>query len=195
VIFQLLYQKYIGQRKWAKQHFGDYLKNQDDDTELQTNHKSLLDVLFDLEITDISDFSFYNLELRNCVDKNWAIDSEILPQWMLDWVYVAQDKRFDFISKLGYNGTDSPIVKLRKAAISENYEENTVVRYFEEAKQNVQVVLNTIKWLSNYSTEKITNNIAIIKQINDFVTFKSISINAVTIPIIESINLNGQRTY
>src|SRR5690606_26471856 len=120
----------------------------------------------DLNFTGI--INFQDLELKNYVDKNYAIESEVLPQWLMEWVYIDQDKRLDFISKLGYNGINSPIVKLRQNTVLENYDQNTVIRFFEEAKPNARNIWNSIVWLSRYSSQIVTRNIFLIKQINDY---------------------------
>lgn len=195
VVFQLLYKKYVGDMKWPKEHFDDFWKDQGNEPMLHTSYKSFLDIILDLDFTDLSGFSFLDLELNNCVDKNWAIDSETLPKWLMDWVNIKQIERLAFISKLGYNGTDSSIVELRKAALSENYNQNTVIRYFEEAKSNTQIIWNTIHWLSNYSSQIVTRNIALIKQINNYITLNTKNLQLITIPIIESINKDNFRTY
>lgn len=195
VVFQLLDKSHGGQRNWSKQHFDDYYKSQRDDAQLQSSYQSFLDIIFDLDFTELNGFTFHDLKLKNCVDKNWAIKLEVLPQWILEWIELEQNERTKFISKLGYNGIESPIVKLRKAAISDNYAPNVVTRYLEESKLNMQITWNTIKWLSNFSSQIITRNAELIKQINNFVNLSSNNLNSVTIPIIEAIGNDGVRLY
>jgi hypothetical protein len=195
VVFQLLLKKIGGQQQWSKQGFNDYLKEQGNETQLHTSYKSFLDVLFETDSTDLSEFSFHNLNLENCVDKNYAIDSEIMPQWLEKWINIDQIKRIAFVTKLGYNGTDSPIVKLRQNAISEDYNYNKMIRYFEESKPNMQTIWNSIIWFSRFNSETISKNIGIIKQINDYIKFKTENLKVVTIPIIDSISRDGNKVY
>lgn len=195
VVFQLLYQKYIGKKQWTKQHFDDYWDTQEEKVKIQISYKKFLDIIFELNFTDITGFEFKDLVLKNCVDNNFAIESEVLPHWLVEWINIDKEKRLAFISELGYNGINSSIVKLRQSSISEQFEANTVIRYFEEAKPNAQIIWNTIDWLSKYSSQIITRNIALIKQINDYVTLSTNNLKAVTIPVIESIENDGKRFY
>ncbi len=195
VVFQLLYQKYVGEKKWAKRHFDEIWEEQGNKVQLQSAYKNFLDIIYDLNFTDIGNFYFYNLKLQNCVDKNFAVESEVLPQWIVEWIDIDQVKRLPFVSELGYNGMNSPIVKLRQSLIADQFEANTVIRYFEEAKPNTQIIWNTIEWLSKYSSQIITRNIDLIKQINDYITLKTNDLNAVLIPVIESIDNENKRSY
>lgn len=195
VVFKLLYEKYFGKKHWLKIHFDKYWKDLKNDEQLQQGYKLFLDIIMDLEFSELSGFAFIDLQLKNCVDKNWAIESEILPQWLEGWCATDQEKRLAFIAKLGYNNINSPIVKLRQASIIDNYDIKPVIRYFEEVKPNTQIIWNTIEWLIGYSTQKITNNINLIKEINNYITLNTTNLEAVTIPIIESITKDGIRGY
>ncbi|MGJ1463091.1 hypothetical protein ACR789_25705 [Sphingobacterium siyangense] len=74
------------------------------------------------------------------------------------------------------------------------YDQNTVIRYFEEAKSNTKVIWNSMLWLSNYNTSIITQNIAVIRQVNNYITFGE-NPEEITIPVIKSINEIGKRKY
>lgn len=195
VVFQLLHERYTGNRQWGKIHFDDYWKEHDNEEQLQTSYKSFLDIILDIDFTEITGFYFHGLEFENCVDKSYAVDSELLPQWVEEWININQSKRIAFISKLGYNGVDSPIVKLRQAMISDSFDQNTVIRYFEEVKPNYKIIWNTIKCLSCYSSDIITKNIGLIKQINDYVTLDINNIDTIVIPIISSVSNDGSKRY
>jgi hypothetical protein len=195
VIFKLLYEKHFGKKQWSKIHFDKHWKDLKNDEQLELGYKLFLDIIIDLDFSELTGFAFIDLQLKNCVDKNWAIESEILPQWLEGWCAIDQEKRLDFIAKLGYNNINSPIVKLRQAAVIDNYDIKPVIRYFEEVKPNSQIIWNTIEWLIGYSTQKITNNITLIKEINNYITLNTTNREAVIIPIIESISKDGIRGY
>lgn len=195
VVFQLLDKKYGGKRNWSKQRFDEYYIKQADETKLHRSYSKFLDALLDLPLSELSDFTFHNLNLNNCVDKNFAIESERIPNWLEAWVKKDAVKRVVFLSQLGYNGTDSSIVNLRKSMVDIDYDQNSVIRYFEESKPNMQIIWNTIPWLANYNPNIVTQNISVLKQINDYIRFKSNNITKITIPIIRSINKEGIRIY
>lgn len=195
VIFQLLDKKYGGKRKWLKMDFDVYYTNQEDEAQLGISYQSFFDILLELDFTELSDFEFQHLVLKNCVDRNFAIESEIIPQWLEDWVNKDKTKRLDFISKLGYNGLDSPIVRVRKFSIAENYLFVSVMGNYEQAKQNVQITWNTIHWLASFSSEIITRNAELIKKINNTITLSTSSQSSIVIPTIEGINNDGDRIY
>ncbi|WP_092577676.1 sacsin N-terminal ATP-binding-like domain-containing protein [Hyunsoonleella jejuensis] len=194
VIFQLIDKSLGNNRNWSKKHFDDYYLENGTEEQIHSSYQKFLDILFDLEFTDLSNFLFHDLTLRNCVDKNFAIESEYIPKWLEEWVYIDQVKRFEFLSKLGYNGTDSTIVSMRKYMIATEYEQNTVIRYYEESKPNTQIIWNTIVWLSSYNPNIITHNISVIKQINDCIRFND-GIQRITVPLIKSIDKEGNRIY
>ena len=195
VVFKLLYEKNVGEKRWIKPHFDKYWNDINNIEQLQSSYKSFLDILLDLDFADLNEFTFLDLELKNCVDKNWAIESEILPKWLQDWCIIDITKRQSFLEKLGYNSLNSPIVKLRQATLLDKYDLNSVIRYFEEVKPNSQLIWNTIEWLSRYNALKVTKNINLIKQINNYITFSSRNIKALTIPLIESITKENIYTY
>jgi len=195
VAFQLLDNKYGGSRNWSKQRFDEFYIKRDNQVQLHNSYREFLDILLELPLSEISDFKFQDLTLKNCVDKNFAIESEYMPDWLLEWVKKDNSKRLDFLANLGYNGADSPIVNLRKAVTANDYDQNTVIRYLEESKPNMQIIWNSILWLSNYNPNIITQNIFVIKQVNDYIKFKLNSIKEITVPIIKSINTNGHRAY
>jgi hypothetical protein len=174
VAFQLLDNKYGGSRNWSKQRFDEFYIEQDNQEQLHNLYREFLDVLLELPLSEISDFKFQDLTLKNCVDKNFAIESEYLPTWLEEWVSKDQVIRLEFLSKLGYNGTESAIVNLRKSMVNTEYDQNSVIRYFEESKPNMQIIWNTILWLANYNPNIVTQNISVIKQVNDYIRFKNI---------------------
>ena len=196
VVFQLLDKKYGGaKRNWSKQRFDEYFIKQGNVKQLHNSYGEFLDALIELPFIDISDFVFQDLNLKNFVDKNFAIESESITNWLEEWVNKDQVKRLEFLSELGYNGTDSAIVNLRKSMVTAEYDQNSVIRYFEESKPNMQIIWNTVLWLANYNPNIITQNIPVIKQVNDYIRFKPESIEQITVPIIKSIDAEGQRVY
>ena len=195
VVFQLLDKKYGGNRNWSKQRFDEYFIKQADETKLHSSYGQFLDVLLELPLSELSNFTFQDLNLNNCVDKNFAIESERIPIWLEAWVNIDAVKRLAFISQFGYNGTDSAIVNLRKSMVETEYDQNSVIRYFEESKPNMQIIWNTILWLANYNPKIVTQNISVIKQVNNYIRFKVDSITKVTVPLIKSINTEGARIY
>tara|TARA_R110002051_G_scaffold218896_1_gene282753 strand:- start:18108 stop:23756 length:5649 start_codon:yes stop_codon:yes gene_type:complete len=195
VAFQLLDKSHGNNRNWLKQRFDTYYLSKKDENLLEISYQLFLDILIELPLNELSDFKFHNLVLNNCVDKNLAIESEVIPEWLEEWVNKDQENRLAFISGLGYNGIDSAIVKLRKAAINENFDAVSVIGHFAEAKQNPQMTWNTIKWLSSYSSSIITQNAELIKQINNSTTLSSNNLSSIIIPVIDSINIEGVRMY
>lgn len=195
VVFQLLDKKYGGNRNWPKQRFDEYFIKQADETKLHSSYGQFLDVLLELPFSELSNFTFQDLNLNNCVDKNFAIESERIPNWLEAWVNIDAVKRLAFISQLGYNGADSAIVNLRKSMVYTEYDQNSVIRYFEESKPNMKIIWNTILWLANYNPNIVTQNISVIKQVNDYIRFKADSITKITVPIVKSINTEGSRIY
>jgi hypothetical protein len=196
VVFQLLDKKYGGGlRNWSKQRFDEYYIEIDDETKLHELYTDFLNVIIELPFTEISDFTFNNLELKNCVDKNFAIEREHIPNWLEEWVNINPTKRYEFISELGYNGPNSAIVNMRKSMIATEYDQNTVIRYFDESKSNTEIIWNTVLWLANYNPNIITHNIPIIKQVNYYIRLIPESIEQITVPIIKSIDAQGHRVY
>jgi len=195
VAFQLLDESYGGNRNWSKQRFDKFYIEKDNLVQLHNSYREFLDVLLELPLSEISDFKFQDLTLKNCVDKNFTIESEHMPDWLLKWVKKDSNRRLDFLANLGYNDANSPIVSLRKAMVADDYDQNTVIKYLVESKPNVQIIWNSILWLSNYNPNIITRNISVIKQINDYIKIQSNGTEEITIPLIESINTNGDRAY
>ena len=195
VVFQILDKIHGGNREWSRQRFNDFHLSQGNETQLKSSYQAFLDTILELDFTDLSDFNFHDLILNNCVDKNFAIESEVNPEWLEEWIDRDQTIRLKFISKLGYNGTDSAIVKLRKAAISKTFDAVSVIGHYANSKENIQITWNTIKWLSSFSSPIITQNIELIKQINNSVTLTGNDLINLTIPIIEAINNDGIRMY
>ncbi|MDO7173881.1 sacsin N-terminal ATP-binding-like domain-containing protein [Mariniflexile sp. AS56] len=195
VVFQLLYKKYVGQQKWTKVHFDDFLKKQEDQVKLQSSYQSFLDIIFELDFTELKDFNFLDLNLENCLDKSYAIKSEFIPPWLEEWVVIDQNNRAEFITKLGYNGINSSIVKLRQAIISENIDSVMINGHYAASINNSQVIWNTLKWLSSFNSKIITRNIELIKQINNDVQLEKDDLEDVVIPIIETISLDGNKVY
>ena len=196
VVFQLLFKNLQGvQRQWSKKGFVEYWVQEENESQLHTSYKTFLDVIFDIGFTDISGFNFNNLVLKNCVDKNYAINSEKLPQWLEEWISLDQIKRSAFISNLGFNGTDSSIVKLRKAAVAESFDSVEVIGHYAIAKTNTQIIWNTILWLSSYRSQIISRNIEFIKQVNNYVRLSPTNLKAVVIPVISSVANDGSREY
>ncbi len=195
VVFQLLDKKYGGNRNWSKQRFDEYFIKQADETKLHNSYGQFLDAIIELPFSEISDFTFQNLNLNNCVDKNFAIETERIPNWLEAWISKDEVKRLAFISQFGYNVTDSAIVNFRKSMVASEYDQNSVIRYFEESKRNMQIIWNSVLWLANYNPNIITQNISVIKQINDYIRFKHDTITKLTIPLIKSINAEGIRLY
>lgn len=156
VTFQLLDKSVGNNRNWNKKRFDIQYLNQESKEQLENAYQKFLDILFKLDFTELSDFKFHNLTLKNCVDKNYAIKSEYIPNWLNQWVEIDKENRLQFLSKLGYNGTDSAIVNLRKSMIDFNSDKDEIISLYTDVKSNPQITWNTIKWLSKYSPEIIT---------------------------------------
>lgn len=156
VVYQLLDKAYNGERKWSKKHFGDYYKELDDSERLTQSYELFLDVINDIEFTDLSDFTFYNLKIEDCVDKNYALKSEIIPEWLEMWMYKDLSKRSEFITKLGFNDINSPVIKLRKMLISEDYDSDEAITLVNNAKNVITPLFNTIEWLSMRKSDDYT---------------------------------------
>lgn len=188
VVFQLLDMSFGNNRKWKKSQFDDHYKENGTEEQLHSSYQKFLDLLIKIEFTDLSDFIFHGLTLSNCVDKNNAIESEYIPVWLNQWVEIDKENRLQFLSKLGYNGTDSAIVNLRKLMIDVNSDKDEMISFYTEAKSNSQITWNTIKWLSKYSPEIITKNKEIIRRINDSVTLNIYGLSGFVIPVIQIVN-------
>ncbi|TKT92638.1 sacsin N-terminal ATP-binding-like domain-containing protein [Dyadobacter frigoris] len=195
VVFQILYRSVNSGCKWSKMHFDNYFQNQKNLISLFSSYKRFLDIIHDIDLVDLNGFSFIDFDLRNCVQKDWAISSEILPHWLQEWIELDVEKRIHFISQLGYNEFESSIVKLRREVISENYDRVKVDHYYDESRKNHQLIWNTNIWLAKFSSEIITRSIDLIRLINNQVSFNKGSITSLTIPIIGGINEDGRRTY
>lgn len=195
VVFQLLDESLGNNRKWNKSHFDDHYKENGTEEQLHSSYQKFLDLLIKIDFTDLSDFIFHDLTLSNCVDKNIAIESEYIPDWLNLWVEIDKENRLQFLSKLGYNGTDSTIVNLRKSMIDVNSDKDEIISFYTEAKSNSQITWNTIKWLSKYSSEIITKNKEIIRRINDSLTLNIDGSSGLVIPIIQVINNKKERLY
>lgn len=195
VVFQILDKIHGGNRQWNKPDFDDYFEQQRDSSQLQNSYKKFFNHIYDLQLTDLGDFNFTGFDLSKMVLKGYAINSELIPAWLNEWALQEESKRFSFLSSLGYHGTGSPIVNLRKAMVSNSYNEDTAVRYYEECKSNMQILWNTIVWLSDYNSDIITRNIDIIQRINNSIKFQPNIIQKIIIPVLNSVNSNGIRSY
>ena len=195
VVFQLLDKSYKNNRRWKKSNFSDHYKENGTVEQLHSSYQKFLDLLIKIDFTDLSDFIFHDLTLSNCVDKNSAIESEYIPDWLNLWVEIDKENRLQFLSKLGYNGTDSAIVNLRKSMIDVNSDKDEIISFYADAKSNSQITWNTIKWLSKYSPEIITKNKEIIRRINDSLTLNIDGSSGLVIPIIQVINNKNERLY
>lgn len=195
VVFQLLDKSFGNNRKWKKSHFDDHYKENGTEEQLHSSYQKFLDLLIKIEFTDLSDFIFHGLTLSNCVDKNNAIEFEYIPDWLNQWVEIDKENRLQFLSKLGYNGTDSAIVSLRKSMIDVNSDKDEMISFYTEVKSNSQITWNTIKWLSKYSPEIITKNKEIIRRINDSLTLNIDGLSGLVIPVIQIINNKKERLY
>jgi hypothetical protein len=195
VAFQLLDKSYGNNRNWSKQHFDTFYLSQDNKIQIENSYKLLLDILLELPLTKLIDFEFLDFELLNCVDKTYAIESEYIPDWLEDWVSIDQIKRLDFLADLHYNIIDSPIVNFRKSLVAKEYDQNSVIRYFEVSKPNMQMIWNSIEWLSDFNSDIVTRNIAVIKQVNDYIQFSTENQLEITIPVIKAIDMEGDFSY
>lgn len=194
-VFQLLDKSFRNNRNWSKKRFDIQYLNQESKEQLESVYQKFLDIIFKLDFTELSNFKFHNLTLKNCVDKNFAIASECIPDWLEAWVEKDKINRLKFLSKLGYNGTDSAIVKLRKSMIDVNSDKDEIISFYTDAKSNPKITWNTIEWLSNYSPEKITKNKEIIRRINNSLTLNIDGSSGLVIPVIQIINNKKERLY
>ena len=103
VVYQLLDKAHGGERKWSKKHFGDYFKEINDQEMLNQSYQLFLDVILDADLTDLLDFTFHDLTIENCVDINYALKTEVIPQWLEQWMNRDLSKRLEFITKLGFS--------------------------------------------------------------------------------------------
>ncbi len=195
VVFKILDNMHGGNRQWNKPHFDDYLEQQGDSSQLQNSYKEFFNQIYDLQLTELGDFHFHGFDLCKTVFKGFAIESELIPSWLNEWALQEESKRFSFLSSLGYHGAESPIVNLRKAMVSNSYNEDTAVRYLEECKSNMQILWNTIVWLSDYNSDIITRNIGLIQRINNSIKFQPNVIQKITIPVLNAIQSDGIRYY
>jgi hypothetical protein len=195
VVFQLLDKSYGNKRNWAKLHFDDFYREQGSEEQLYNSYKKFLDILIKIDFTELSHFKFHDLILNNCIDKNFAIKSESIPNWLEEWVNNDQVIRLEFLSKLGYNGDGSAIVNLRKSMVAVASEMDEVISFYTEAKSNHEITWNTIEWLSKYSPEIITKNKEIVKRVNNSIKLNIKNTTGIIIPVIISVNEEGIRTY
>lgn len=195
VVFQILDNMNGGNRQWNKPQFDDYFEGQGDSDQLQNSYIEFFNQIYDLQLTKLGGFQFHGFDLSKTVFKGFAIDSELIPSWLNEWASQEESKRFSFLSSLGYHGVESPIVNLRKTMVSNSYSEDTAVRYLEECKSNMRILWNTILWLSDYNSDIVTRNIGLIQRINNFVKFKPNIIQKITIPVLSTINTDGERSY
>jgi hypothetical protein len=187
VIFQHLIETQKLNFNWKKGNdFWSFFK--DNNIEAIKNELVFLEEIYKLNIFDI----FYYAE--KYVEEKWALPEEIAPTWMLDWLKSDYENKYEFLTKLGYNGTNSPIVKLRQSTLKENYNELEVFRYYEEAKKS-NLIYNTIVWLSNFSSEIITRNIKLIEQINLLSKFNDDDAEKKYLPTIVAVDKDDNRTY
>lgn len=195
VIFQILDRVHGGNRQWRKDRFDVYFHKNGESVQLQNAYLDFFDQIYELKLSNLDGFNFLDFDLSKSIYEGYAIDSELIPSWLNDWAAKEETKRYDFLSTFGYYGHDSAFVNMRKAMLADPYVEDTVVRYFEECKSNMQLVYNTIIWLSKYNAKIITRNIGIITRINNFIKFKQTSLEVITIPVILFIDKNGIREY
>lgn len=195
VIFQILDRVYSGNRQWRKDHFDVYFQENRDSVQLQNAYLDFFDQIYELKLSNLDGFNFLDFDLSKSIYKDYAIESELIPSWLNNWADQEETKRYDFLKNLGYHGRDSAVVRMREAMLSDSYVEDTVVRYFEECKSNMQLVWNTIVWLSKYNSEIITRNIGVVNRVNNFIKFQQSSLEFIIIPVILSINKDGNREY
>lgn len=193
VVFQILFSTHNGNRQWSKKHFDDFWINKNNKVALEDDYRKFLDIIFAQNITKLNDFDFVGFELKNCLDDKFALPSEVLPNWLQEWTN-KDPKRYEFLVDIGYNGVNSSIVKLRQSAISKEFDQNQVIRFFQEAKSNYEVLINTIEWLSKFSSEIISRNILLIEQINNL-PINAESKQSIFIPLILAIDKEEKRQY
>lgn len=201
VIFQHLIDLYVGPTTWKKEEeFDVYLFVKESFNELVDSYILFMNLIYELQLDKI-DFKYFGIhgeetmDIKKCVLNTYAIESEKLRSWLINWIQVDSKNRLDFITKLGFNGSESSIVKLRKSALAENYNENEIIRYFDESKSNISLLRNTIKWLSDKSSKIVTKNIKLIQLINDIGIIKINYQGKLDIPIISDVNKNEIRSY
>ena len=135
------------------------------------------------------------IDLKMCVDSSVSNDCESLPNWLLEWKKVSLKEREGLLCHFDYNGEASSIVKMRSSMIvTENYSEDSVIRFFDESKTQVELLYNTLIWLSNYSPEIITRNISVIEKICTFINLSN-DVKSFIIPSINNISCDDIITY
>lgn len=201
VIFQHLIDLYVGPTTWKKEEeFDSYLFDKESFNELVDSYILFMNLIYELQLDKI-DFTFHRIQeegymnIHNCVENDYATESEKLSPWLNNWIQVDSKNRLDFLTKQGFNGSASSIVKLRKSALAESYNENEITRYFEESKSNTILLGNTIKWLSDKSSKIVTKNIKLIQLINNAVKINLNYQGKVDAPIINDVTKNEIRCF
>lgn len=194
VVYQLLDNAHDGKRKWSKIYFDDYLKEINDQEKLIQSYQLFLDVILDADFIDLSGLIFYDLTIKNCVDVNYALKSELIPQWLGQWINRDPVKRLEFITKLGFNDISSPVVKLRKMLMSEDYDNDEAILLINNAKSLITPLFNTIEWLAikksdAYTTRGVDVILKILKSNG------ALAENTKYIPVIKSLNEKLEAEY
>ncbi|QXP65743.1 sacsin N-terminal ATP-binding-like domain-containing protein [Polaribacter sp. AHE13PA] len=202
LVFMFLYRHLIKLKTgkiipFSKDLFDDYYVSGDLKDQIIPSYLKLLDLLFELNFPNIDGFVFLELEFKNLVYNETAIESEAIPEWVTNWMNVGEtEKRIIFLSKLGLNIDDSSVVNYRKAMIAKPFEIDKVNEYYTSVKLNETLLWNSIIWLSNYSSEIVTQNIETIKKTLTFVDLskdEGEDEKEVFVPIID--NLTEVNTY
>lgn len=196
-LFHLLYKKHFNIRRSKNRIWPEFDKywNEQKNSKLEPHYIEFLELAMKLNLGNLlRDYKFIGWEFSNCVDKQWAIEEEILPNWLQFWVNKDIRKRIPFISQIGYNNISSPIVKFRQALIETPYCRTKVFTIYKKMNKNSKLLWNTIIWLNQFNSDAITQNIDIISEINKLRYTHSNHKNII-IPIINSIDKGNMRRY
>ena len=69
-----------------------------------------------------------------------------------------------------------------------------VISFFDESKSNSKILINTIEWLSKYSSEIISRNISLLKEINKL-PFNPEGKSSIFIPVIQEVDREANKKY
>lgn len=172
VVFRQMQARAENSREYAWKGFKtfhDYYTESNETEELFEAYISYLTILEEKNF----DESGLDFGLSNYVDVSVRLeDIEALPDYLADWSNTPE--RIQFLTKLkvvgkpnevlGFNGPDSPVVKLRKLILT-GKAYNTWEDYFSAIKKQKLLVENTVLWLAEQPDAIINRNLSIIERL------------------------------